>query len=313
MRTIVLTAEEIREAVPMPAAIAAVRAAFVGLAAGEFELPVRTALADGAFLTMSAHHRPSRSTVVKSVSLDFDRRPAVQGAVLWTSMSTSDILVMDAGAVTSLRTGAVVGVATDLLAPPDARHLVLIGLGGQAPDQLRAVQAVRPIERVTLVDRDAALAESFRERCAVELADVAVRVSAEVDTSVADADVVCCGTPATRPLFEADALAERVHVNAIGAYRLTMRELPDELLATSLLVVDQREAALEESGEIYHAISEGHLGPDDLVELGSLLQDRQLARPDRTVFKSVGLGIQDWAVGQAVASLVTEPHGHNRA
>lgn len=296
MTPTVLTPEELRAAVPMSLAIVAVRDAFVRLHAGEFEMPVRTALGDGQFLTMTALHTPTSSTVVKSVNLDFARRPAVQGLVMWTSGPTT--YVLDAGTVTSLRTGAVVGVATDLLAPVDARTLVLIGLGGQAPDQLRAMRVVRNFEAITLVDRDIGFVTAFAEAQAPDLADLDVRLSTDPSAAVANADVVCCATPSTEPLFDADALPETVHVNAIGAYRLNMRELPDALLPSALLVVDQREAALKESGEIHHAMAAGVLAPDDLVELGEVLKGVQ--RPARTVFKSVGLGAQDWAIGQAL-------------
>lgn len=302
MRTTVLSAEELRAAVPMSRAIAAVRNAFVLLHAGEFEMPVRTALGDGRVLTMTAFHAPTASTVVKSINLDFTRRPAVEGLVMWSSGATA--YVLDAGTVTALRTGAAVGVATDLLAPAETKNLVLIGLGGQAADQLRAMRAVRTFEKVTLVERDAAAAAGFAEAHVDDLAGLDVRLSTDASVAVADADVVCCATPSTEPLFELEALPDTMHVNAIGAYRFNMRELPDALLASAFLVVDQRAAALEESGEIHHAIAAGVLTEGSLVELGSLLggveRGPSPARPSRTVFKSVGLAAQDWAIGEAL-------------
>ena len=301
MSTRVMGADEVRVTVPMSAAIDAVRDAFGAFGAGEFELPLRTALADGTFLTMIAHHRPSRTAVVKSVSVVLGRRPAVSGSVAWLDAASADTLVLDAATVTSLRTGAVVGLATDLLAPPDARHLVLVGTGGQAADQLRAVLAVRPVERVTLVDQSLASCHAFTERAATELAMLDVAVETDPAAAVRAADVVCCATPSTEPLFDADDLPERVHVNAIGAFRLGMRELPDNLLGSALVVVDQREAALEESGEIDHALRAGALVERDLIELSDILRGAPADRPGQTVFKSVGLAIQDWAIGRAVA------------
>jgi ornithine cyclodeaminase/alanine dehydrogenase-like protein (mu-crystallin family) len=294
------TAEAVRRAVSMSDAIAAVREAFVGFTRDEFELPLRTVMRDGAFLAMNAHHRASGSAVVKSVSLDFGRRPAVQGVVAYLSLGAGPTVTMDAGSVTSLRTGAVVGVATDLLAPVDASVLTLVGLGGQAPDQLRAVRAVRDISAVRLVGATPDEALDFRDRLAEELADVDVSCYADIDEAVSEADVVCCATPSTQPLFKAESLPARVHVNAIGAFRLNMRELPDQLLADALVVVDQREAAMEEAGDVVHAIEAGLLKEDSLVELGHALTDG-VATPPRTVFKSVGLAIQDWAVARAVA------------
>jgi len=295
-----LTEADVRAQLPMSRAVDAVREAFVALAAGEFELPLRTALGDGRFLTMSARHAPSNTAVVKSVSVDFDRRPAVDGVVAFLGLGDTAVLTMPAEAVTALRTGAVSGVATDALASGDARRLTLIGLGGQAADQLRAVRAVRPIEQVTLVARSSGSATDFAQRHARELADVDVLCAERIEDAVAGADVICCATPVTEPLFALAALPERVHVNAVGSFRPTMRELTDDLLADATVVVDQRVAVLAEAGEIRHALDSGAVSEADLVELGALLTD-PVETAARTVFKSVGLAIQDWAIGRALS------------
>lgn len=301
METKFFTAADVRAAIPMATAIEAVRTAFVALAAGEFELPLRTRLDGGRILVMSARHVPTSSAAVKSVSVDFQRQPAVEGAIVYLPMGRSGPVVLDADAVTELRTGAVVGVATDALASPRASALVLVGLGALAPDQLRAVRAVRPIEKVTLVARNPDRAAAFRERYAADLRDLEVSVvGPAIDEALSGADIVCCQTPATEPLFRASALRDRVHVNAVGAYQLSMRELPDQLLHSALVVVDQREAALAESGEIHHAIGTGMLREQDVVELSDVLA-RRFTPTDKTVFKSVGLAIQDWAIAHALA------------
>ena len=300
MAVLTLGPEQVREAVPMADAVAAVRQAFVDLAAGHFEMPTRTALRDGQFLDMACHHRPSGTAAFKLLSLNFGGRdPAILGSVVWSDVEGSDQLVADATVVTTLRTGAVSGVATDLLAPADARRLVVVGTGAQAPDQVRAVHAVRPLERVTLVGRDRAGAD----RVAAALADeLGVDVDAGVDLAdaLAGADVVCCATTATEPLFALDDLPDEVHVNAIGSFRPTMRELPDALLGAGLVVVDERGAILEEAGEVLHAIDAGVLTIDDTVELGVALTEG-VDRTPRTTFKSVGVAAQDWAIGRALA------------
>jgi ornithine cyclodeaminase/alanine dehydrogenase-like protein (mu-crystallin family) len=301
MKTISLGEQEIREAVPMSEAIDAVRRGFVGLAGGEFEMPTRTALRDGRFLVMSAHHRPTESAMVKTLSVNFDRAPAITGTVVWSTLDRLDHLVADAGAVTALRTGAAVGVATDLLAAPDADRLTLIGAGGQALDQVRAVHAVRPLSRLTVVATAPARAEALADTLRAELDGTEIRVATDPVSAVGDAHVVCCATPATRPLFPASALPAQVHVNAIGAFRPGMRELPDELLADSTVIIDERDAVLEEAGEIIHALRSGALTEDDLTELGSALTAPAAARRKRTVFKSVGVAMQDWALARLLA------------
>jgi ornithine cyclodeaminase/alanine dehydrogenase-like protein (mu-crystallin family) len=297
-----LTAQEVRDAVPMTAAIDAVRRAFIDLAGGSFEMPLRTALGDGQFLVMSAHHRPTRSAMVKTLSLNFESRtPAIVGTVTWSDLTRTSQVVADASAVTALRTGAVSGVATDLLAPSDATRCTVFGAGAQAADQVRAVHAVRPLRELTVVGIDLTRADALARALADELGtDVTVNASNDAEESVRGRDIICCATTARSPILRTEALAEFVHVNAIGAFRPSMREVPDDLLAEAAVIVDLRSAVLEESGEIIHAVETGALDPSAMTELGDALQG---SRPNakRTVFKSVGVAAQDWAIAQVLA------------
>lgn len=303
MEAVLLSPEEVRASVPMSAAIDAVRAAFASLAAGDFEMPTRTALRDGQFLVMSAHHRPTASAMIKTLSLNFaGRLPAIIGTVVWTDLERTGQVVADAATVTALRTGAASGVATDLLAPPSASTCTIIGAGGQAADQVRAVNVVRPLTELTIVDRALERAEALAAALSDELDAVKIGTSDDATEAVAGRDIVCCATTSTQPLFDAGSLSEQVHVNAIGAFRPSMRELPDELLATATVVVDEKEAALEESGEIIHAIEAGMLTSGDLTELGHALAEPG-PRSGRTAFKSVGVAAQDWAVAHLLALL----------
>lgn len=339
----VITVDEsrIREVVTMADAIAAVREAFRAYADGSYDLPRRTALHDGAFLVMAAHHRPSGSAVTKTLSLTTARASAIVGALSWTDLTRTDTLAIDAAPVTSLRTGAVVGVATDLLAPRTAGRMVLFGAGGQAADQVRAVHAVRRLRSLHVLTRRPGPAEELLGVLTQELTGVTLssgplpehRKGAPSREALAAADLVCRATPATAPLFAVDDLAERVHVNAVGSYRPSMRELPVELLAGSRVYVDSIEAALEESGEIVDATCAGVLRREDLTELGPALLTGASTLPGgrtassgqrtvataagrtvasgtgrtvataagRTVFKSVGLAIQDWAIADLLA------------
>ncbi|MFI9450634.1 ornithine cyclodeaminase family protein [Amycolatopsis sp. NPDC052450] len=302
MDVVTLGPEEIRSAVSMPAAIDAVRNGFLALRRGEFEMPTRTVLRDGGFLVMSTHHRPTASAMIKTLSLDFDGRvPAIVGTVVWSELGHVRHLVADATEVTRIRTGAIVGVATDLLAPPEAKTCTLIGAGGQAADQVRAVHAVRPLTELKIVARGPERARALAKVLGEELHLDTVHVETDVDEAVRDADIVCCATTSTTPLFSHLSLAGHAHVNAIGAFRPTMRELPDELLAGATVVIDERDAVLEESGEIIHALQAGAITEDDLIELGTALTDGIPKRVGRTVFKSVGVAMQDWAIADLLA------------
>ncbi|MDQ8708102.1 ornithine cyclodeaminase family protein [Streptomyces sp. LHD-70] len=296
-----LDPESVRSLVPMGDAVDAVRNAFHALRRGEFEMPPRTPLRDGAFLVMSAQHRPTATMVVKSLSANFDRRPSTAGTVVWHDFQHADHLVADAAVVTTMRTGAVVGVATDLLAPPEAATCTLIGAGAQAADQVRAVHAVRPLTALRIVDLDQDRADALAQTLGDELQIDKVTVGSVPDTEVRGVDLVCCATPSTSPLFALDSLAEHTHVNAIGAFRPTMRELPDELLADATVVIDELASALEESGEILHALDAGAITRGDLLELGTALAEGVPPRSGRTVFKSVGVAAQDWALANLLA------------
>jgi ornithine cyclodeaminase len=301
MDVVTVGPREVRAAVPMPAAMRAVREAFLALARGEFEMPVRTMLGDGAFLVMSAHHRPTASAITKTLSLNFGRDPAIVGDVVWSELGRTARLVADATEVTRIRTGAVVGVATDLMAPPDARTCAIIGAGSQAADQVRAVHAARPLADVTIMSPRRQRAEKLAEVLASEMPGTAFTVAANAEEAVHSADIVCCATTATEPLFRLAALRAVVHVNAIGAYRPTMRELPDELLADATVVIDERAAALAESGEVIHALRSAAITEGDLTELGAALASGLPARRERTVFKAVGVAVQDWAIAALLA------------
>ena len=284
-------------------AVAAVRDAFIALDAGDFDLPHRISLGNGSALVMPVQHVPSGETVVKALSLDFDREPAIRGTTTWCNRSGEDVVVLDAGPVTALRTGAVVGVATDLLAPPESSSLCVIGAGGQALHLVLCVDAVRRLSRVVVVARTEAraapLVAHLREHLRPE---VAVTVSTSVTESVRGVDLVCCATTATSPLFPVDDLDPGAHVNAIGAYRLDMAELgADVLAAASLVAVDHLPATMAEAGDVVAAVHSGAVEAGRLQELGRLLRVGSPERHGLTVFKSVGLAVQDWAVASLVA------------
>ncbi|HEY0470448.1 MAG TPA: ornithine cyclodeaminase family protein [Kribbella sp.] len=296
----IYSAEDVRRLVPMPVAIDAVRQAFLDLAAGYFVLPARQSFGDGAVLVMSAYHSPTGTAVVKKIGIQLDQQPAIRATVIWTG--GGEQIVADGTSITTLRTGAVVGVATDLLAPADSARLALLGTGAQAADQVRAVLAVRAISEVAVVGRNVERAKALAAALADEFPQVKFVPGTSIDEAIGNADVVCCATSSSTPLFEANALPARVHVNAIGAFRPTMRELPRSLLAdASLVVVDQVEAALEESGEIIDAVDSGTLTPANLHELGTALSTKPTPT-GRTVFKSVGIGPQDWAITASLAA-----------
>lgn len=300
---LLISSERLRELVPMAVAIDAVRDAFVQSSRGNIEQPTRLALRDGRALVMLAADSGDIGTVLKAVTVRPENRrrglPSVQAVVVWfDGTSGRPTAVIDGTALTALRTGAASGVATDLLGRPDAAVLGLIGTGGQAADQVRGVCTVRAIRQVRVASRHVQHAREFAVRLGRELAPVPV-VAASVRDAINGADVVCTATTSTEPLFAASDLSPDVHVNAIGAYTEAMCELPPDLCAGATVVaVDAIDAAMVEAGDLLRAMREGKLRRDQLIEIGDLLTRPWLRQDGRTVFKSVGVGAQDWALAR---------------
>jgi ornithine cyclodeaminase len=300
----VIGADLLRRLVPMPDAIHASRRAFLAADAGEVTGPLRSALSRGRVLVMPVEH-VSGSALVKVISLHEDGwaqgRPSIDGTVLWIDGPTGRITAqVDAAALTALRTGAASGLATDLLARPASHVLAMLGAGGQAPDQVAGVCAVRPIREVRVYSRRAQRSLELCER--LRASHPAVRFT-PADTprqAVDGADVICTATRSTTPLFQPADVKNDVHLNAIGAYRLDMREIPAGLLGQAgVVVIDQLDAALAEAGDVVAALEDGSIRPEDLVEIGPLLSGPPVSSELQhrvTIFKSVGVAAQDWSV-----------------
>jgi len=308
----VFDGEAIRAAVPMADLLDAVEGAFGDVAAGRDRSPVRTRvpLPNGDLLLMTGLRDAGRGTAVKLVTVLPDNAarglPTVQAVIAWFDGASGEPLaVLDGTTITGMRTGAASGVATRLLARPDASVLALYGAGAQAAWQVRAVCAARPIGSLRVYARNESARGAFAAEMAAELGpgvDVVAAPSAQ--EALRGADVVCCATTSSTPIFDADWVESGTHVNAVGAYRLDMIELPPELFARAAVVaVDSRSAALEEAGDLVAALERGLLAPDGYVELGTVEAEWANRRdPDAiTVFKSVGLAIQDVAAAELIA------------
>jgi ornithine cyclodeaminase len=232
--------------------------------------------------------------------------PTINAIVVTVDPTTGVPLgVLEGATVTALRTGAVSGAATDLLARPDASRLAVIGAGVQGVTQAAAVCAVRPIREIRVADLNRAAVESFAERLAVWDADASrlVTAASDAENAVRDADVICTATTSTRAVFDDSWLAPGAHINAVGAYTPSMQEIPDATIGRALIVVDATEAALHEAGDLIQAIQRGVIDQSGAqLELGDLVLGRAPGRTSLeqiTFFKSVGNAIQDMIVAGA--------------
>ena len=310
---LILTAEEVRRALPMRAAIAAVEDAYRALSAGQAEVPLRLSLPvaphEGVSLFMPAFvGGEDEALTVKVVSVfphNPERNmPTIYAAVLVLEPDTGrPLALLEGGTLTALRTGAASGAATKALARPESRVLAVFGAGTQGRTQAEAVCAVRPIERVWVYDVRRESAEAFAAEMA-GFGDIPadVRVAATPQEAVREADIICTATIATRPVFDDADLKPGVHINGIGAYTPEMAEVPPETVARALVVVDSREAALAEAGDLIQPIKAGIITPEHIhAELGEILLGRKEGRTSDeqiTFFKSVGVAVQDAMAAQ---------------
>lgn len=305
-----LDADAIRDGVPIADMLDAVEAAYRDVATGRDRSPVRTRvdLPNGDLLLMPGVREGGAGATVKLVTVTPGNAsrglPTIHALVVWLDGETGrPIALIDGETLTAMRTGAASGVATRLLARTDASTLAVIGAGAQAEWQIRAVLAARPITRARVFSRDATRREAFAARMA-ERIGIEVVAAESAEAAVRGAEVVCCATTASEPVFDAVWVEAGTHVNGIGAYRLDMVELPPELFARATLVaVDARPAARAEAGDVMAAVEQGLVAEDDLVEIGSVSSDwaRTRAADAITVFKSVGLAVQDVAAAELIA------------
>jgi ornithine cyclodeaminase len=308
---LILTAADVRQAAPMPAAIDAVAAAFVQLSTGHATVPLRVPIAqtphDSHTFFMPAHLAQSNALGLKVVSvfphnLSRHSLPSIHALVVLLDAETGrPIAAMDGTYLTALRTGAASGAATRALARPDSRVLALFGAGAQAPHQAHAVCAVRPIERIWIVNRGRARAEALRTALLDEGVQAEVRIADSAAVALAEADVICCATSAPTPLFADGDLRPGTHINGVGSFTPDLAEVPPATVGRAYVVVDQRAAAWAEAGDLIQANRAGLLDEGRIVELGEVLAGHAPGRADAaqiTFFKSVGNAAQDMAVGQ---------------
>ncbi|HET9310260.1 MAG TPA: ornithine cyclodeaminase family protein [Actinomycetota bacterium] len=295
---------ELLRRLPVRAAIDALEVAFRDGDPSEAPLRTHVPTPAGALLMMPAAGEPGVG--VKLVTLT-EANPA-SGLpfihalyTLFDPSTQAPRLLVDGSALTALRTAAVSGLATKLLAGDDARRLVIFGAGVQAGAHLDAMAAVRSLTDVVVVSRTHENADALVRRAR------ATGLDADVGgpDAVSAADIVCTCTTATEPLFDGSELAAGAHVNAVGSYRPDTREVDTETVRRAKVVVETREAALEEAGDLLIPIAEGAIDRGHVAaDLQEVVQGKQVraGRADLTVFESVGLAFEDLAVAGALAA-----------
>jgi ornithine cyclodeaminase/alanine dehydrogenase-like protein (mu-crystallin family) len=310
---LVLNQEEVERLLDMEGCIGAMEGALATLARGEMDMPLRfifgPAGSPSLIGLMPAHRAgddPLYSLKTVCVFPDNPKRglDAHQGTVTLFDGETGVVrALMNASAITAIRTAAVSAVATRLLAREDTKKLAILGAGVQARSHLDSMRAVRDFDEIVLFSPTPGHAQSLAEEFGVETAESA-------EDAVRGADVVVTATNATEPVLERSWLKEGAHLNAVGGRPPQMTELDPETVAAAVLYVDRRESAENEAGDYRRALEEGAIGPDHIRgEIGEVLIGTKPGREDDsqlTMFRSLGLAVEDLAAAEYVVGRARE-------
>ena len=313
---LILNEKDQKELLSMEEAIEA-----VGIALNEFShdraiSPIRTAVpvsaSNGTSLFMPSLVEAADSLGIKFVSVFPDNKAigkkTIYGLMVLADVATGEPLaVMDASYLTVLRTGAASGLATRHLARKDAKVATVIGTGAQSRGLIQAILAVRPVEELRLFNRNAQKARDLAQTIAEQYGKdrLAVRVFDSPDEAVKGSDILVTATNSAHPVFSGETISPGIHVNAVGSFRPAMQELPSILMAKAdKVVVEAKDAALEETGDLLVPIREGIFSPENIyAELGEIVNGDKPGREreeEMTVFKSVGLAAMDVVVAKAM-------------
>ncbi len=307
MSILVLNQEEVEQLLDMEGCIEAMAEALASLARGEVHVPLRAVVrppGEDTFIGLMPAHRgggaPLYSLKTVCVFPDNPKRglDAHQGTVTLFDGETGETLaVLNASAITAIRTAAVSAVATRLLAREDARVLGVLGAGVQARSHLEALRLVRNFDQVRIFSPTAAHAEALAREAGAEAVGTA-------EEAVRGANVVVTATSSVEPVLRREWLEPGAHVNVVGGRPPTMRELDVATVADSAFYVDRRESAENEAFDFRDALEAGAIGPDHIRgEIGEVLIGAAPGRTspeELTVFRSLGLAVEDLAAAEYV-------------
>lgn len=308
----------------MGEAITAMKQAFAAHSGGMTEMPLRSRLhvrkheALGLVMPVYLEDTGGEALAVKVVSIfphNLEKNlPLIHAAVLVLDPDTGvPLALLEGSALTAIRTGAASGAATDVLARPDCRTAAIFGAGVQGRTQLEAVCTVRHIETVWVFDPNPTRVEQFiRDLAGKGPIRKDIRAAESPRQAVSNADVICTATTSKVPVFSDSDLKPGVHINGVGSYAPEMQEIPAETVQRARVVVDSREAALNEAGDLIQPLQAGLISAQHIhAELGEVIAGRKEGRTGEdqvTFFKSVGIAAQDAAAARLAIAKAQELH-----
>jgi ornithine cyclodeaminase/alanine dehydrogenase len=314
-----LSRKDVEACLTMEDTLEAVENAFREHGLGTVNMPLRSAIrlekSKGTTLFMPAYIETMGAIGIKVVSVYSENPskyslPTTLGVVILTDARNGEIrAIMDGTFLTAMRTGAASGVATKYLARKDSNELGIVGTGVQGRTQVIAMTKVRTIKKVKAYDIDRDRREHFCKEVSNELR-IQISPVDNAEKAVRGSDIVITASTSKTPILNGDWLNEGTHVNAIGAHTPDARELDNTTMKRAKVIVDSREAALKEAGDFIIPISQGFITPDQIhAELGEVVTGKKAGRTndlDITVFKSLGLAIQDISTASKVFDMATK-------
>ncbi|EAY07417.1 Ornithine cyclodeaminase/mu-crystallin family protein [Trichomonas vaginalis G3] len=287
----------------------------------KFTAPVRTTLKtdqqDLLLMPCAVHEEKMTDLAVKILSVVPGNRarglPLIPGKCLVYDNETGNLdAIMDGFMVTFKRTGAVAGATAQLLHPAPAPNVVIFGCGAQGYAGLESILTAHPeVKQVTCFDFYKPAAESYVKKQSETDKTRTYILGEDVEKAVREADIIHCATTSKEALFKGEWVKEGAHISAIGAYKLDMRELPNELLARPnvRVFIDQFEAMREEAGDIMDAINNGFIKEEQLMEFGTVINGDNEGRQNEkqiTIAKMVGVAAQDTVASQIIYEIAKE-------
>jgi ornithine cyclodeaminase/alanine dehydrogenase-like protein (mu-crystallin family) len=303
----VLRAAEIRALLPMKDCVELMRRAMIALSEGRAVVPLRSVMAlpdaRGMLGNMPGYLADPECFGVKLVSLMPHNKPPEYSShlglvLLFEAEHGCPVAILDAAEITAIRTAAASGLATRLLARPDAGDLAILGAGEQARSHLEAMLAVRPLRRIRVWARDRGKAEAFAETQGARHG-VAIEALGGVREAVEGADIICTLTKAREPILFGDWIARGAHLNVVGSSIAAAAEIDTAAVAQSRFFVDCRNSTVNEGGEYLRALRSGAVTAGHIAaEIGEVANGTKPGRtsPDEvTLYKSLGVAPQDLA------------------
>lgn len=303
MQVLIVNQNEVNELLSMKECINVMKQAFRSLANGEAAVHPRNGMrfSKDKLLGMMPSYLANIETAGLKVNTVFSENSGTkyhvhQGVVLLFETEHGCLKgIIDGADITNIRTAAASGLATSLLANPDAGDLAILGAGTQGSYHLEAMLLVRKIRRVRIWNPSPERAAKFAQRESLKYG-INIEVMETVKESVKDADLICTTTPAQEPVLLGEWIPPGAHINSVGWGGPTARELDTNILSRSRLFVDYKNSILHDCGDIIIPLHDGTINEDQILGIGDILLDKVKGREDRkqiTLYKSAGVAIQD--------------------